>query len=295
MSKLLSIILLSFLSVFTIQDNQIFMESNLPGEIYPGGTYTVEFTIHKKDLKYYATLTQQLPAGFTAIEQQSGAANFSFSNREVKYTWLRLPEISPITLSYDIVADKHLKPGTYNLPAKFVYTYRNLRGSVSLNNSKIKIYKKGEVFSSDNRVPKNKKTIQVLRFTPEYSPERKALLVQLMISRGDITGKAKISENIPQGYKARAVETRGAHFQLNKNNVEFIWNKLPKSNNFIISYLLSPHNENSPLPNIMGIFRFVQNGSIVGVVTKQVDYKHSKQYQQNKDVQKEDVIDYFGD
>ncbi len=305
MSKLLSIIFLSLLSVFTLQDNQIFIESNLPGEIYPGDTYTVEFTIHKQDLKHYAILTQQLPIGFSVIERQSGAANFSFTNREVKYTWLKLPETSPITLSYDIVADKRLNPGVYNLPAKFVYMYRNLRGSVSLNNSTVKVYREGERFDSEKMKPKESKKIQVLRFAPEYSPEKKALIVQLMISRGDITGKAKIVENIPQGYKVKAIETKGAHFQLTKNNVEFIWNKLPKSNNFVISYLLSPHNEKSPLPDITGIFRFLQGGTIMGVVTKQVDYKHIRQDNQKQDAKKDtrkdvkkdvkkEVIDYFG-
>ncbi len=294
MSKIFSVILLSFIGIFSVQDNQVYVKSNLPGEMYPGGTYTVEITIHKKNLNHYAAFKQQFPKGFRVIERQSGAANFKFQNGKLEFTWLRLPESSPITLSYDIVADAGVKAGSYNFPAEFVYSYRNYRGAVSVANSKIIVYDKDAEFSSRKDLPKDPKTIQVLRFIPQYQPEKKALLVKLMISRGVVEGKAKITETIPPGYNAVVSDAKGAHFQVTKNNVEFIWNKLPKNNNFVISYLLSPHKATSPLPNITGIFRFLKNNQLMDVVIKQVDYRHINNQKPRNNEQKKEVIDYFG-
>ncbi len=302
MSKLLSVLLLSLISIFTVQDNYIFVESNFPGKVYAGGTYSVELTIHKQNLKHYATLTQYLPQGFSAIEKQSGAANFSYNKGELNFTWLRLPESSSITISYDIMVDATIQPGTYKLPAEFVYTHRNLRGAYRLKNSTIRVYRKGEAQISDTDIPNNPNKTQVVRFKPTYSALRRGLLVKLMISRGSVEGKSKITENIPFGYKATAIESKGAYFQVNNNSVEFIWNKMPESQNFTISYLLSPHKEHSPLPDITGRFRFLQNNQLRDVPTKQLNYENNKteqsqpksQPKSKKDIEKEEVMDYFG-
>ncbi len=294
MSKLLSILLLSFISIFATKDDQVYIKSNLPCRIYPGGTYTVELTIHKKDLNHYASLTQRLPKGFKAVEKQSGAANFHFIDGELKFTWLRLPKTSTISISYDIVADASVKAGKYSCPAEFVYSYKNLRGSVKLSDSEIMVQSKNGEFANRTDIPTSPKTIQVLRFTPQYQPERGGLLVKLMVSKGDITSKSKITETIPLGYKAQAIETKGAYFQVTNNDVEFIWNELPKSNNFIISYLLSPHKAKSPLPNITGIFRFLQNNKLTDVVVKQADYEHKKASTNTEiDRERQEVLEYF--
>ncbi len=256
MSKILSIILLSLLSIFGIQNEQIYLESNLPAAIQPGGTYTVEIIIHKKDLQKYATLTQKLPKGITAKENLSGAADFSFNNQELKYTWLRLPKDSDITLTYDIVVDKNVKPQVYNLSTKFVYIYKNLRGSVNLKNSQVKIQHKVVK-------PLKKEKPQVIRSKPQYSPMKKALFVYINVDKGNLSGEAKISESIPLGYKVRAIDKQGAKFQVNKDRVEFIWTELPKKKNFVVVYLLSPHkSEKSPLPNISGKFMYWKNNSL---------------------------------
>ncbi len=294
MSKLISILFLSILSISSLQNNKISITSNLPGDVYAGNKFRVELTIHKSSLKHYAMLEQRLPKGFSAIENQSGAANFSFKNGIVKFTWLRLPESSPLTLSYDIVVDKKMKKGKYTLPAEFVYIYRNQRGSVKLGNNVLNVYKKGDIISTNPNLPKDPDKIQCLRFTPEYSPERRGLIVQIMISRGNINSTAKIVETIPQGYSATKIDSKGALFRVKNNNVEFTWSKLPENKNFIVSYMLSPHKQDSPLPNITGVFRFLQNGGISDVVIEQRDYKGSKKKKKKKDVKKKDVIDYFG-
>lgn len=293
MNKLISIFFLSLLSLLSFKDSEISITSNLPADIHAGDTYTVVIKINKLSLHHYAVLEQKLPKGFKAVEKQSGAANFSFSNGVVKFTWLRLPESSPLTISYDIVADKSMKKGKYNLSTEFVYIYRNYRGSVSLPNSTIKVYNPSEVLETDKSIPKDPQKVQSLRFTPQYSAARRALVVQIMISRGMVQGKAKITENIPIGYSAKAIDTKGAYFQVNKNNVEFIWNKLPTEKNFIISYMLSPHKEKSPLPNITGLFRFRLNNQIKDVHTKQAPYT-KPQKSKKQDVNKEEIIDYFG-
>lgn len=308
MNKLIIGFLFSFFAVSGMQDDQVWIKANIPYNVHAGDRFTVEITVNKLDLQHFAELKQKLPDGFRALEGQSGAADFSFNKQMVKFTWLRLPRAAKIKVIYDIVVDRNLK-GEFNLPTQFTYIYKNQRGSTNLQDDRIRVYAPGEVFSytprkennnSGNNMtgtgisfpPKNPMQIQCLRIKPTFSKEQNGLIVKLLVSRGTIQSASRIEETIPVGYSANLISSKGATFSFDNNKVEFIWRKMPKEQNFEISYKLSPVNVNVQAPVITGEFAYFNGGSLQSSVIQQVDNNLKKEAE---DLNKKDVMNFFND
>ncbi len=306
MNKLLIGFLFWFFAVSGIQDDQVWIKAKIPYNVHAGDRFTVEITVNKLDLQHFAELKQKLPNGFSVIEGQSGAADFSFKNQMLKYTWLRLPRPAQIRISYDIVVDRNLK-GEFNLPTQFTYIYKNQRGTTSLKDDRIRVYAQGEVFSytprpTDNNnqssngltfPPKNEMQVQCLRVKPTFSKEQNGLIVKLLVSRGAIQSAAKIEETIPFGYNANLIDSKGATFAFENNKVEFIWRKMPNVKNFEISYRLTPNNVNVQAPAITGKFVYLIGGSLQNTPVQQVD--NNLNVEAKSDINKSDVMNFFND
>jgi len=305
MNKLIIGFIFSFFAISGIQDDQIWIKAKIPYNVHAGDRFTIEITVNKLDLQHFAELKQKLPKGFRAIEDQSGAADFSFRDQIVKFTWLRLPRSPQLTISYDIVVGIGLK-GEFNLPTQFTYIYKNQRGTTNLKDDRIRVYAPGEVFSytpreeNNNNInkngisfpPKNPLLVQCLRIKPAFANGQKNLIVKLLVSRGTIQSAARIEENIPFGYSASLIDSKGATFSFDNNKVEFIWKKMPRNKNFEISYRLSPVSVNVQSPNITGEFAYFNGGSLQTTVIQQVDNNLKKTAE---DVNKSDVMNFFND
>ncbi len=305
MNKLIIGLVFSFFAISGIQDDQVWIKANIPYNVHAGDRFTVEITVNKLDLQHFAELKQKLPKGFRAVEGQSGAANFSFSNQMVKFTWVRLPRAAKITLTYDILVDRNLK-GEFNLPAQFTYIYKNQRGSTHLKDDRIIVYAPGEVFSYTPRPdedknlnsglsfpPKNPMQVQCLRIKPAFSKQQNGLIVRLLVSRGTIQSAAKIEETIPFGYNAKVIDSKGATFAFDNNKAEFIWKKMPKAKNFEISYRLTPKSVNVQPLAISGRFVYLIGGSLQNTPIQQVNNNLKKEV--SNDVNKSEVMEFFND
>lgn len=305
MSKLIIGLIFSFFAISGMQDDQVWIKANIPYNVHAGDRFTVEVTISKLNLQHFAELKQKLPNGFRAVEGQSGAANFSFSNQMVKFTWVRLPRAPQITLTYDILVDRNLK-GEFNLPTQFTYIYKNQRGSTSLKDDQIRVYAPGEVFSYTSRPtennssgsgltfpPKNPLQAQCLRIKPTFSKQQNGLIVKLLVSRGTIQSAAKIEETIPLGYNANVIDSKGATFAFDNNKVEFIWKKMPTAKNFEVSYRLTPKSINVQPPAISGRFVYLIGGTLQNTPVEQVDNNLKKEV--SKEVNNSEVMEFFND
>lgn len=298
MNKLIIALLFPFLAFSGFQDNPVWIKAKMPNNVHAGDKFTIEITINKLDLKHFAELKQKLPAGFKAIENKSGAAEFSFSDQMVKFTWLRLPRSPQITISYNIIVDANIK-GDFTLPAQFTYIYKNQRGTVNLEHDNIKVYAPGEVFTLTDKKqqpeinfpPKDPVQVQCLRIKPIYSKEHNALVVKLLISRGAIQSAAKIEENIPPGYSASAIDSKKAGFSFENNKVEIIWKKLPKEKNFEISYKLIPNKGNNTIPVINGNFVYLATGSLQNKTI--IEVAANKLNKSSDAIDNDDVMDFF--
>ncbi len=284
MKKLAFGLILSLMIFSSFTDDQIWIKAKMPNNIHAGDKFTIELTLNKLDLQHFAEFKQKLPEGFRAVEKQSGAAQFTFKDQMVKFTWIRLPRNPTFTISYDVVVDATVK-GNFTLPAQFTYIYKNQRGTVTVDNDKIKVYAKGEVISTTSNTkttansdinglfypPKNPNLVQCLRIKPIYTKESKGFVVKLLISRGNIQSAAKIEEKIPNGYTAQVIDGKTATFAFANNKVEFIWKKMPADKNFEISYKISPNKVNPELPLLSGTFNYLINGSFQSTPIKEVE------------------------
>ena len=60
--------------------------------------------------------------------------------------------------------------------------------------------------------------------------------VELTISKGTTGGFAKLQQELPDGFTATAMESKGASFTFSGNAVKFIWTSLPSEAEFKITY-----------------------------------------------------------
>lgn len=230
----------------------------------------IEVIINKMDLQHFAEFKQTLPEGFSAIEANSGSADFSFKDQQVKFTWLRLPREPKITVSYKIQVSEHAK-GKFKLPGQFIYIYKNQRGIAGLENDIIHVFPKGQGFISKSGQnvqnlsfpPNDPKKIQCLRLKPVYSQEDNTFLVKLLVSTGSLTGASRIEEILPDKYTATAIETGGANFTFDNNKAIFTWKKKPSKKNFEIIYRVSSVNRHTSGIFISGNFYYFSDGKAV--------------------------------
>lgn len=290
-------IVYSLLTILGFLDNQIWVNVKTPTNNYAGEKFTVEITVNKLDLKHFAEFRQKLPKGFKAVEKKSGSAEFSFSNQELKFVWLRLPREPKFTISFDIITEKNVS-GTFNIQGYFTYIYNNQRGIAYSNSQIINIYLKGEGYNfnkelrgSLNYPPTDTKLVQCLRVKPFYSTNNKDLIVKLLVSKGEAKGTAKIEEKIPQDYIAKVISAKGASFGHKNNKVIFLWSELPKQKNFEIIYKLIPSTSNLNIPTINGYFNYLRGNQLVKKEIVEINNKKAKN--KDKNIGTNDIKDYF--
>jgi len=301
MKKLTFGLILSFLIFSGFTDNQIWIKAKMPTNIHAGDKFTIEIIVNKLNLQHFAELKQKLPSGFRAVEKQSGAAQFSFKDQMVKFTWVRLPRTPQFTLSYEVIVDANVQ-GSFSLPAQFTYIYKNQRGTAILDNDKVKVYSRGESFYNNETTendgisypPKNPTLVQCLRIKPYYVKENKGFVVKLLVSRGNIQSSAKIEEKLPNGYTAQLIDGKTSTFTFENNKVGFIWKKMPTEKNFEVSYKISPNNVNPQLPIINGNFNYLIGGDIQSTPIKEIEQDKLNKTA-NTDFDKKEVMNFFSE
>ena len=83
--------------------------------------------------------------------------------------------------------------------------------------------------------------------------------VTVTVSKGDLSGFAKLQLDLPEGLSATAIETKGASFTFADQKAKFIWMALPTQPKFTISYTLSASSNASGLLPIEGRLSYIEN------------------------------------
>jgi len=71
-------------------------------------------------------------------------------------------------------------------------------------------------------------------------PPGKAVPVTVIIERGTTGGFARFFQDLPQGFIVEPVETNGADFYWDNNQVNLVWVKLPNAPVIRVQYLVTP-------------------------------------------------------
>lgn len=100
------------------------VSTNLPATAAPGSTHKVVITVDKPGVTGFAKLQQELPAGFSATQEEVAGSTFSFKDRKVKYLWMALPGDDSFKVSYSLTIDESVS-GTQVFEGAFSYIKDN--------------------------------------------------------------------------------------------------------------------------------------------------------------------------
>jgi hypothetical protein len=104
----------------------ITISTKVPESVKPGTEFTVEVTLNKGTVTGFAKFQQDLPEGFTAIQDDNNGASFTFTNQSVKFIWMSLPNDKEFKIKYKVkVADN--VSGNQTITGKFSYVTDNVK------------------------------------------------------------------------------------------------------------------------------------------------------------------------
>ncbi len=126
---LLNLLVILILQIFP---GNVSVKMDVPAQVNAGSEFEVRITLNKGDLDGFSRFQQNIPAGLSAISDQSSNADFTFTDKRVRLIWLRVPKNDEITVSYKVKVDERLK-GNFTLGGKFSYIDNNERKSVDVS------------------------------------------------------------------------------------------------------------------------------------------------------------------
>ena len=101
--------------------------------------------------------------------------------------------------------------------------------------------------------------VKVTQNSPNQVDPGGEFVVEIVINKTDVTGFAKIVQELPEGFMAEAIETQGASFTYNDNKVKLIWMALPQEDEFSIKYKVTVGSEVTGEKIVVGKFSYLLN------------------------------------
>jgi len=83
--------------------------------------------------------------------------------------------------------------------------------------------------------------------------------VEIRINKSDVSGFAKVQQQIPEGFSVEVIESKGATFSFKDGKFKLIWMSLPADAEFTVSYKLKSNDIQSGDFEIGGKFSFISN------------------------------------
>ena len=286
MIKTLNIfILLLITSIVLHSQDEILVKMNVPSEVVAGQEFLVSIDIEKGNLEEFSRFQQELPAGLTAIQDNSGAADFSFDNQRVRFIWLKLPAESKLNIAYKVQVHERLK-GTLTMYGEFSYVENNERRSIIIKKKVVTISPSPEiaadqqvditdfatVLATEKAAMSSSIDVTCIRQTPYPSRTGNDIMVHMLVYKKDMNKFAKIEERIPEGFEAKSMESRDGLFTFKDGVAKFVWMNLPDVSGFKISYRLIPEASKSiDGLYIEGKLSYIQDGRNISVDVIQQD------------------------
>ncbi len=95
--------------------------------------------------------------------------------------------------------------------------------------------------------------------TPVNLAPGESVVVEVRISKSEISGFAKLQLELPEGLTASPIETKGASFTFSQQKAKFIWMTLPESPEIIIKYNLVAAASAQGSKTISGFFSYIDD------------------------------------
>ena len=255
----------------------ITVKQNIPSSAKADTEFTVELTINKGSTGGFAKLQQDLPEGFTAVQEDNNGASFTFTNQAVKFIWMSLPSDKEFKIKYKVKIAAGIS-GDKVIAGKFSYVSDNVKQSVDIAPSTITIGDKtSEPIATTTEPTTTEPTTTTTTpiTTPTTTSEPSSITcvrtlpsnvtdnfsVEILVNKGNITGFAKLLETLPAGFTATTGDAQGASFSFDATTqkVKFVWVSMPSQTEFKISYNVAVASGITGTQNIDGVFSYIEN------------------------------------
>src|SRR5436190_15771167 len=101
--------------------------------------------------------------------------------------------------------------------------------------------------------------INIAQNVPATMAPGSEVRVTITVTKGELSGFAKLQLDLPPGMTATAIETKGASFTFADQKAKFIWMALPSTPTFKISYTLSADAGASGVQTIQGRLSYIED------------------------------------
>lgn len=271
--------LVIFICLFFLQQqvnaSQAEILINTPKEVIAGNDFLVVVNIPANYLEGISRIEFQFPNGFEAKVKKASNADFKFENQNGLFQWLTFPKNEEVEISM-LVSVAPTIEGYFVIKASGSYLKHDEPVRIDLFPQIITI-KPGNMSEMDiiqqNELTKytyeefNSEGVACIRQVPYIKDSE--VIVNLLVSKGDINKYGKIQEQIPVGYDVVNVKSQNAIFVYNKGQriVKYMWMNMPTKAKFIVTYKLVPTEiipEDEPFL-IFGEFFYAENNKTLTV------------------------------
>ncbi|MCU0359975.1 MAG: SPOR domain-containing protein [Bacteroidia bacterium] len=223
--------------------------TNIPSTMVIDQEAVLEIKISKSQITGFATFQMDLPEGFIPREIENAEATCSINEGQIIWTWTTLPEEEEFSISIGITPNASAL-GKKTLGASLYYIENNEKRSTDLTPLQITVLKEGEtepaLSSTEN--PGNGISpveshsepaglVEVLKTLVDgnTADEKK---IDITIKKGITKGFARYSDNLEEGFTAKAVKTDGSSFSIADGKIKFVWVTVPEKEELNVSYIL---------------------------------------------------------
>lgn len=262
----LFIIIIGTFQLFAQGDEVII---NTPQKTKAGNEFLIVISVPANKYQGVVRLNFELPNGFSANSKKKANADFEFSNQVASFKWLKFPQNQVVELSMTVTTQPTIE-GYFVIRPKVSY----LKNNEPVRNDlfpQIITVEPGEFSETDwqEHIDETKVTfeefksegIACIRQVPYL--EQGEVVVNLLVSKGELNKYGKIQEKIPEGYKVENIRSKNAIFVFNQsqNIVKYMWMSMPEQPKFVVSYKLTPIKDiDDDQPFIIyGSFYYAQN------------------------------------
>lgn len=225
--------------------------------------------IDKSDVSGFAKFQITVDAGIRIEVVESAGASFTFNNGKAKFIWMALPANEEFSISYKIITTGAAS-GKKALDSRFSYIYENERKNHDIATHYITVGTGEDTIaeSIDETVEESSLDKSIFASADrEIRPDGvNQWRVTVTINKEELTGFAKIEENLPEGYTAIDFKSSGAVFNSMNEVIKYVWYDIPESNIVTISYKLLPVVAlGGAEPEIEGTFSYLEGEETVEI------------------------------
>ncbi len=208
------------------------ISAQLPDTVFAGQTIEGQFKIKRSGLTGFGRIEWKTAPGILVTEADSKGSAFAVEGDVASWTWNELPEDEDIVISFKIGATE-AAAGKLNSMIEFLYVEENEKKSIRAAVPEI------AVMAKDLESAREPESIPEVMRDCRKSTDEKQVTVNIFIRKGNTKGFGRYSDDLPQGFQARPVQTAGASFSTADHKIRFVWVNIPDRKEIEISYILT--------------------------------------------------------